>query len=700
MPSRFTSEIKLYEVHDIGNGRFPAFSTIAKQTQYFESKKKATISNCKLVRGGGTVRVNVSTKSFYKSMNYLSYKNPDYDNKVFYAFITGYKYINDQCTELSFAIDFIQTFMFDIECVGADTVLDREHLSQARKALATSNKFDVKLWELETPEALPVGKELETFGLNFTPYKDFIPAAEGGANVLHKIETDAGMLFPNDWYDINAEAKTLAVMYVSHIDFTDLDAAAQDEGISPLPSEIFDDWLNETNLGDTEFTIDFDGITHKSNQSIFDGVNLMSEYPNVCAVFGRDYDNIQGYIDQITKWGCVSSIVNIVVLPAYFTKTMFYTASSQGEDPGYKRVNVYVPSLTYDEGETSVHNEKLYRFPYSYIRLITPDGNKKELRWERFGNLAFSEYNFAQIWISCDIINGVSLIASPAYYENNYKAGYPNNTPKISADNTIIFNNIPTAPYNIDAYLSQMSAVAAEKTKRTTQEWVHSTMATQATNAAQAAPVYGFINGVAGNIGAADEVGLGTGAQHYGIQGYGRQMMSSVPALAKGVIDAGVTSEAAQERYESSKWDWQTTANAAAYLVGDDQGVFAQNYAMTRAAYASDSYVAPSGGGFENFTVYGWLNIACQRVRLRDEILKKYDEYFSSYGYTSGRMGEPYVMSFIRGGSDSPEWINGETYCKTSTAHFKGTFEYVCKLWADTFNAGIHWLNGDELING
>lgn len=674
MPSRFTSEIKLYEVHDIGNGRFPAFSTSANQTQYFESKKKATISNCKLVRGVGTVRVNVSTKSFYKSLNYLSYKNPDYDNKVIYAFITGYKYINDQCTELSFAIDFIQTFMFDVECVGADTVLDREHLSQARKALAVTNPFNKELWELETAEPLPVGTNLEKRDYTFETYQ----YGEESSGALNK---DAFKLFAGS-------NTTMCVVYISKIDFTGLDEYATEHS-QTLPSTIWSDFITNAATPALGFSIDFDGTVTANSQ--YAGTDLLSYFPNACAILclqrssGTNNYTFEKLAEYLVQWNCVSAIVNVVVATEAVLNYAFFNMY-QGSP--WKAVSTFVPA------NDSIHNEKLYRFPFQYLRLITPDYNVKELRYEWFKDINGPDTPVSwevEIGIGTDIINGLTIVAAPVNYKNDYQ-NIDSNT-DIDTSEGVFYSGFPTAPYNIDAFLAQMSATAAERTRTDTLTNAKSINAEMYGLGARKEEAYAVTEGMSTVIGSM----LGDVSGGFG----GTQAnFMEVPNVAKGVMDLGITQNERQLQWDAKITDLQVTANAAAYLVGDDSGIFAQNYKFLKGTYAVNHYVQPSGEGFRNYTLYGFLNICCQKVKLRQEIVDMYDDYFSSYGYKSGRMGEPYVMSFIRGGTDSPEWINGETYCKTSTAHFKGTFEYVCKLWADTFNAGIHWLNGDELING
>ena len=57
--------------------------------------------------------------------NYMMFKNTSFENKWFYAFITQIDYINNNCTELTYEIDVMQTYMFDYSL--QECYVEREH---------------------------------------------------------------------------------------------------------------------------------------------------------------------------------------------------------------------------------------------------------------------------------------------------------------------------------------------------------------------------------------------------------------------------------------------------------------------------------------------------------------------------------------------------------------------------------------------
>lgn len=80
--------------------------------------------------------------------DYLMFRNPSFENKWFYAFITNAKYINNTVTEIEYEIDVMQTWFYD--CTLLQSFIEREHAS-------TDNPGDNII-----PENVETGDELVT----------------------------------------------------------------------------------------------------------------------------------------------------------------------------------------------------------------------------------------------------------------------------------------------------------------------------------------------------------------------------------------------------------------------------------------------------------------------------------------------------------------------------------------------------------
>lgn len=112
------------------------FASLAAQGVYMDSKVISGLtvgSNSYQRKGRGVIRVgwvadttsgNSVIKNLYNA-NYMRYKNTNYENKWFYAFVTHVEYINNNTCDVFFSIDVMQTYLFDytmLECF-----IERQH---------------------------------------------------------------------------------------------------------------------------------------------------------------------------------------------------------------------------------------------------------------------------------------------------------------------------------------------------------------------------------------------------------------------------------------------------------------------------------------------------------------------------------------------------------------------------------------------
>lgn len=101
-----------------------------KNAQYnaFIKYKKYSLANYSYQRvNTGTLRVELKYENLY-DCNYLMFKNTSFENKWFYAFITGVSYISNDVSEIYFEIDVMQTWCYDYEFMR--TFVERHHATQ------------------------------------------------------------------------------------------------------------------------------------------------------------------------------------------------------------------------------------------------------------------------------------------------------------------------------------------------------------------------------------------------------------------------------------------------------------------------------------------------------------------------------------------------------------------------------------------
>lgn len=97
------------------------FSDINQQNQYFtvtKPYKYAFLMQMYQRTNKGTLRIEKNAEALY-DCNYLRFKNPRTINntiydKWYYAFITDWEYINENVTEITYEIDIMQTYFFDV----------------------------------------------------------------------------------------------------------------------------------------------------------------------------------------------------------------------------------------------------------------------------------------------------------------------------------------------------------------------------------------------------------------------------------------------------------------------------------------------------------------------------------------------------------------------------------------------------------
>lgn len=108
-----TSEIHLCSVPFSANYKnVISFSSTGNQTSYFLGLGGLTVTDYTYQRKDNIIRVGVNAESLW-NVNYCCYKNENFGDKWFYAFVTKIEYINPNCTHLHIKTDVWQTWQFN-----------------------------------------------------------------------------------------------------------------------------------------------------------------------------------------------------------------------------------------------------------------------------------------------------------------------------------------------------------------------------------------------------------------------------------------------------------------------------------------------------------------------------------------------------------------------------------------------------------
>lgn len=89
------------------------FASKSAQETYFKSLPKIYLDEFSYQRKDSVIRVNRHIDTLLE-YTYVMYKNDNYSNKWFYAFITNMEYVNDNCTYVTIKTDVWQTWQFDL----------------------------------------------------------------------------------------------------------------------------------------------------------------------------------------------------------------------------------------------------------------------------------------------------------------------------------------------------------------------------------------------------------------------------------------------------------------------------------------------------------------------------------------------------------------------------------------------------------
>lgn len=121
------TQIRLLSVpFEIDNKNQLTFNNITAQTNYFTSLPNLEIEECSYQRKDNIIKfpAHIDTLLNY---NYVMYKNNNYSNKWFYAFIEKMEYENNGTTNISIKQDVFQTWQFDL--LYKKMFVEREHVT-------------------------------------------------------------------------------------------------------------------------------------------------------------------------------------------------------------------------------------------------------------------------------------------------------------------------------------------------------------------------------------------------------------------------------------------------------------------------------------------------------------------------------------------------------------------------------------------
>lgn len=338
------------------------YSTLSAQTAGISAFMDNTkhIFTYTYVRKDSAVRVQMNAELLY-GYNYVAYKNTNYGDKMFYAFIVECNYINENCTELVLETDVMQTWMFDYLLMPG--FVEREHVADDR-----------------------IGKNL-------------IAEPECSFNTYCYSKTE-----DEDFEDYGVVVQTSTTIWA-------------DNGTMSSP-------VTGLSMSGREYC------------NVYSGAKMY--YWDLSDVdFGTK--SLRRFLYLLNAAGSGDAISNIFMFPSEFVGTVGETVSdttsldyydyfsdhavAASSMPQYTLKNVYMPSSFF--GYTP-RNNKLFTYPYCFIRCEDNSGHYIDWKWELFEKFSDQDGIYARYFVQVPIDADAIAFVVPFDYNGDEETNYEN----------------------------------------------------------------------------------------------------------------------------------------------------------------------------------------------------------------------------------------------------------------------------------
>lgn len=303
----------------------------------------------------GTIRLESAQGLLMQQATYMMFKNTNYENKWFYAFVTDVTWVNNVTWEVSFILDVMQTYYFDF--TYSRCFIERQHSVTDK---AGDNIID---------EGLETGEYIANYVDEITDY------AATEVVVCARLDAEGN--------EVTGDSDILPTPVV--------------DGVH-IGSAI---WRIEHSKNESEFF-----------QNASNAPDSVIDFYNIPTAFAGDTGQIRGN-------------------PPVLTKTVEKPHNSSG------KLHNYTP-----------RNNKLFTYPYCYLRATDLSGNTINYRYELFNTS------------NCTFDYTCTRLPNPEGYM------YPNNYSNIAKnyDEGLSINDFPRGSYPIDSYKAWLAQTANSRT--------------------------------------------------------------------------------------------------------------------------------------------------------------------------------------------------------------------------------------------
>lgn len=627
------------------------FEDAEEQSAYFTAHRVASKVDCSYMRKSRALRLEIST-SVVNQCNYIAFRNPAFEDKVFFAYIKSWEYVNNVTTDIYYQIDWYQTDCFTATC--RDCKIEREHLSESQYQQAVANPWRTDIPELLTSEPLEVSTDFEA------QYPDDV-----GQYGLENTDQAWRLRFP---YDATATQQILTIC-ISPFNPRNLDndAAAASQKWNTLKNSV-DYWGNLTPSQVTDTTMFNQWSNGFVRPFAFGGITITQGQEQTAV------NRMKGIIDILTFNDLSSCIIGLYVLPTWVFKAI--TGDQNVGGPLYLDMTMRPMSGV---------DPKLNTFPFRYIRVITADGSTKEYDITKFySNKPTGHHCEFKVFGDASAIPTTALV--PYMYKNASGGDVgPVLNPGVNYnfDERIEYSGYPQAGFATDGFLTYLSSQYQQNTVQ------NGSVSSRVDKSADL--VQGLVGGTQGmnSSGSAQRSESGKGVLGGGFNPFNPlSVVSGAVSVARSLFNYGANIGTEAEGHMRADAD---IADVQKITTGAENSFM---FPHARGAFAASNYRAGSGSGYLQYYLQK-VGFYIEIATLRSDVLQQYTKYLNMFGYNSMRVGKPRVWD----GDPHYALVDSKlsTYVRTTGMSVEASTLESSMFIEDLFDKGVRFLKGSSL---
>lgn len=454
--------------------------------------------------------------------------------------------------------------------------------------------------------------------------------------------------------------------------------------------------------------------------------NNISDNTLILAV--NSYDAMQRILDIIASNDAVSSIIGCYMLPLSFLTMIHAQSTYDPVSTRYQEVDVQSgdtennlnnPMSVFTETITpifsDVKNKKLLTFPFQYIEVTSPNGLKKEYKFEKFttlqnpnsGDSDDFKVNFAML---ADM-SGLPAMNLYPYIYDMYVTGESENKmsfrKKLNFTERIEYDGFQQQAYMTDAYLTYVAQQYAQSLKNEPTQGLTVGETRGVLDEQLELLTYNTAMGYATAYGQPIVDTIKTGVYASTGENMASAFRSAGSAMTGAVNMPGnvMNNEiSAAQQFSALNSTRKSNNIRSEALEWGSSGQVGSSMIAAKNAFRKNDYHAGGGSGGVLPAFLGGFRYVFDVKVLKSVYLKKLDEFFTNYGYTSTRFGVPHIANFLKGitDGDSCKFLeNGDgyeiTYIKTVDCKVTANNKVTQTFFETLFNTGVQIINGDSL---